>query len=598
MRLAIALLALALITLVTVSTALVAAKASTSSPIWYPRIVGDSDDEWSKSALLSLEDGHLYLYVVGNKWRQPLVVKIDMVTGSVDWAIAVGNRKKGDLGDWPEFRDVAVCGGKVFAAGFTSKNGAQALVIAIDASSGKVLWLRSYGAEGGVLKGLGIAVSPDCRRLYVVGYVKNELGAKTRDAIVLELDASSGELLKAIRVDFGGDDYFIDAVYAHGYLYAVGMSDAHDTPGKFYDIVVAVFNPSSLSLVKAVDLGNKGIYEVAAISNYKNSGGALAYDGKTLFVLGQMKSVKKGKTSTIVIALDPETLHVKWSVRIYNASDIDVEYYPDQIAVGAKLLYIAGHSWFFPGLWKEGGFIAVLDKDTGAPVAFYIVHDSELRSGMGLHGISAITLGGVDYVAAVGDYYLSKLRIAIKNDIAQVSVVKYRLHDFSIEAKTFDVTKELPTSPISTAIERIQLRAPANGKSNYLVLMFVEPGKAVGTTMTVTKTLTKTQTLTMTRTVVVTYTTTSLATKTRIVVSPTTVYRTKTVSKIVTTTVPTTVTRTTLTTLVKTVTKPVTIATTKTVEVTKSVTPAWAWGVMVALFFIGLGIGIAIRHRR
>jgi len=543
---ALSLLALAMVVASTVALAM-CVHASSQSQLWYPRIVGDKDDEWSKAALLTVEGGHLALYVVGNKWRQPVVVKYDVTSDRVAWAIAIGNRKTGDLGDWPEFRDVAACGGKVFAVGFGGRKSTEILVASIDASSGKVLWIRSYGASSGEVKGLGVAVDPSCQHLYVVGYAKGALGASGRDAVVLEIDASSGKLLKAARIDLGGSDYFIDVIYANSALYIAGMTDAFDTPGKYYDIVVAELSPSTLKPIKIVDIGNKGVYEVAAISNYKNSGGALAFDGRTLYVLGQMKSVKKGKTSTLVLALDPRSLGVEWSVRIYNSSDIDVEFYPDQIAVGGKLLYIAGHSWFYPGLWKEGGFIAILDKGSGAPVAFYIVHDSELRSGMGLHGISALTLGGVDYVAAVGDYYLPTLRISIENKLSQVTVAKYGVKELDVtsKAKVHDVTKEISCSAVSTEIDRLSLNSPANGKSNYLLLLFVEPAKAVSAVRTVTKTVTSTQTITLTRTVVVTATTTL----TRTSVSTTTV------SSTVTKTVPTTVVayRTTTATSTRTV---------------------------------------------
>jgi len=591
-----ALLALALVTASTL--ALATALASTSSPLWYPRIVGDKDDEWSKAALLTVEGEHLALYVVGNKWRQPLVMKFDVTSDRVSWAVAIGNRSKGDLGDWPEFRDVAACGGKVFAVGFGGKSSTRVLVASIDASSGKVLWVMSYGSSSGEVKGLGITVDPSCKHIYVVGYAKGALGANVRDAVVLEIDAASGKLLKAVRVDLGGSDYFVDAVYANSTLYAVGMSDALDTPGKYYDIIVAKLDPATLKPIEIVDIGNRGVYEVAAISNYKNSGGALAFDGRTLYVLGQMKSVKKGKTSTLVLALDPKSLGVEWSVRIYNASDIDVEFYPDQIAVGGKLLYIAGHSWFYPGLWKEGGFIAILDKGSGAPVAFYIVHDSQLRSGMGLHGISVATVGGVDYVAAVSDYYLSTLRIAIEDKLSQVTVAKYGVKelDATAKAKVVDVTKDVACSEVHTEIDKVSMSSPSNGKSNYLLLFFAEPAKAVSTTKTITKTLTSTQTLTLTRTVVVTAT----------VTTTTTALSTTTVSKTITKTVPTTVTSyrtsTVTTTTVKSVTVPTT--TTKTVTTTttvvststvaKSVVPGWVWGVVAALFFIGLGIGIAV----
>ncbi len=560
---------------------------ASSGSVWYMRIAGDGDDEWSKSILEVYSEGHLYAYVVGNKWRQPIVAKFDLTTGSVSWVTAVGNRSAGDLGDWPEFRDVAVCGGKVFVSGYTFKGSPKVLVAAIDASSGKVLWIRSYGSTSGEVKGLGVAVDPSCRYLYVVGYEKNAFGTKGRDAVVLKIDASSGELVKAVVLDFGGSDYLVDDALVNGTLYAVGMTDAFDTPGKYYDIVVTALNPDTLAIEKAVVLGNKGVYEVAAISNYKNSGGAIATDGHAIYVLGQMKSVKKGKTSTLVIALDPKTLRVTWSVRVYNASDIDVEFYPDQVAVGGRLLYVAGHSWFYPGLWKEGGFVAVLDKDSGSPVAFYVVRDSELKSGMGIHGVSVVTVGGIDYVAAVSDYYLPMLRVSIENKVGQVSVVKYPLKEIDATSKASEkvVTSSVSVEKVSTEVSHPSFGKPSNGKSNYLLLLFAEPAKALGVKV-VTKTVTSTVSITLTRTVVVTYTTTKLSTLT------TTVSRVSTITK--TTTVPTTVTKVT----VSATTVPTTVTSVLTSTVVKSSVPGWVWGVAIALFLVGLGIGVVVGMKR
>ncbi len=523
-------------------------------------LVGDGDDEWSKTAVLTYENGKMVVYVAGNKWRQPIAAKIDLTLGKPIWAVVIGDRNKGDLGDWPEFRDLVLCGKYVAVVGYSdAKLGAKdVLIVVLDRASGKIVWMKRLGDPNAEDKGYGIAC--DDRYLYVTGYTKG-LGADRRDIIVAKLELETGKLVKMGRIDAassGDSEYGVDIAVAGDKIIVVGMTNAFDE--KTYDVLVVVLT-KDLDLEKSFVVGKKKVYEIAAYSNFKNSGGAIAVDGNRLYVLAQMKDPEAGKTSTLVFAftLGGELL---WAKRIYNATDISVEYYPDQIAIGKNYIYVAGHSWFYPGLWKEGGFLAVIDKTSGKIEEFYVIVDKKLMSGMGAHGVGAATIGDVDAVALVLDYYLTdRGRATVKDLVKEVAVEDYkaRVEDVAKSMKLADITKSVTVADLKTSVSKVDLTKPTNGKSNYLLLLFFEPAIKIKISIT---------------TITHTATHTSITTK----FVPTTVVSTSTV--------------TTTTTVFKTATTTTTATTTK-VEVNWGATA----GISIALLVVGIGIGMALRRR-
>ena len=575
-HLALAILVLAFAALNMVALATLYAETSNRMTVFAARYVaGDGDDEWSKGAVLAVENGVPCLYVVGNEWRRLMIAKLCL--DGVKWVTTLGDPDKGDLGDWPEFRDVYLTPLYVLAVGYTDKavGGRDVVVAAFDRFLGKPVWVKVFGDPNAEDRGYGIVA--DALYVYVVGYTKG-MGADGRDLFVARLELASGKLLELIRVDGLGDkdsEYGVDVALHHDKLFVVGMTNV----GGDYDILMLEFdtNPlTGLKLIAAYTYGTGKVYEIAAYSNFKNSGGAVAIDGDVAYVLGQMKDPKAGKTSTIVIALDLRNYRVLWSLRIRNATDISVEFYPDQIAVGRDRIYVVGHGWYWPGLWKEGGFVAVIGKD-GVVEDLVLVVDRELEVGVGAHAVATYSDGMREYAYVVLDYPLKDVsRIAFLSKLNQVAVEPYRAELKPFNASMSNVSVEV--RDLVTKVAHPTYTEPVNGKSNLLLAELSLP-----LPLERTITVSSVKTSTVTKTVLRTTTTTRTATVEKTVVS--TVAKTFVTTEKITKTVSTTLVRLTPTTVTTKVTERVTEWTT-------------AIGLGIVLLILGFVGGFFAARRR
>ena len=188
-----------------------------------------------------------HLYTMDADERQERVLCLDANTGETIWSVDAGEFVQAELGDGGPRSTPTVVEGLVFTT--TS----QALLLALDAGDGALIWKRDL-TEMGPSPRFGYASSA----LVDDGVVILEVGEKEKDPGILALDAKTGELAwsslegpagysSAIVAEIGGVRQYV--LFRRAGQEAVGLSTTGEvlwrfpTPKALAAIVMPIFMP-------------------------------------------------------------------------------------------------------------------------------------------------------------------------------------------------------------------------------------------------------------------------------------------------------------------------------------------------------------------
>ncbi|MBW3583651.1 MAG: PQQ-like beta-propeller repeat protein [Euryarchaeota archaeon] len=198
---------------------------------WLMRHPGAGLDELLPVSLLSA-DGSVLYQGSGDHFGGCTLAAVDTSAGLLAWSTGLGGVDDCvwllDLTESPD-------GATVYATGLVDgAHNDQAVIFAVDADDGSLIWSGTHGTANGFSIAIGAAVSTDGARLYLAGATATAPDDDAVDGLVVALDATDGTLLwDAVYAHPAGSfDLFLDiAVSADGTtVYAGGSAtDVHDT---------------------------------------------------------------------------------------------------------------------------------------------------------------------------------------------------------------------------------------------------------------------------------------------------------------------------------------------------------------------------------
>ncbi len=194
--------------------------ASTGAEMWARRYAGSGND-WDVPTALGVSPDGSAVYVTGastgtTSGFDAVTVAYDAATGASLWEKRYDSRSNDADANDDSGDDLAVSpdGSVVFVTGESSRGGSMYITMAIDAATGRKLWLKRYNdAVNDVDNAWAIVVSPDGSAVFVSGTNVSE-ETERNDWNTVAYDASTGAMLWAERHNGPLDGQ--DQVYALG----------------------------------------------------------------------------------------------------------------------------------------------------------------------------------------------------------------------------------------------------------------------------------------------------------------------------------------------------------------------------------------------
>jgi sugar lactone lactonase YvrE len=308
-----------------VLVSMLAALPASASPrtagtrLWAKDFDGTASDDDQATATAFAPDGSR-LFVAGfttttDRGKDFLVLAHDATTGRIEWGQRYGGR--GDdaataVAVTPDGRDVVATGWRT-----THARTLEYQTLALDPTTGSILWRGLYEGRGGAdAQPNAVAVSPDGTRAYVTGWSTGTDGA--RDFATLAYDVASGRRLWARTYTgtplFAQDDAAVAVASSPDgkTVFVTGSSPGYPAGESFVTIAYDAATGANRWLTR----------ERHGITFEQAKGLAVSPDGSLVYVTGSSSGVG-ADTAYLTIAYDTDDGLRVWSATYDGGRSID-----------------------------------------------------------------------------------------------------------------------------------------------------------------------------------------------------------------------------------------------------------------------------------